>query len=1127
MSATVTPDSPPSASHPPPLGPRRLVEQAIAHLDHVLPAQAPILNFVHHNTLHGYQHLPFEEALAAAERLTGIHAYLPETRFRELFRASRIVEADLDAVFASRPELETDAVLARVGDREIRRGEVLRISLVHGVDALSLNELVWRMEELDATRRFEADVSEISRQRLLAAARLQGVSEAGAALEDLWRACLEGFQLPAFNLHPEELVDLQLTLAKSLLARFREEGATDGEGPIVHKRMQAEALALIERLFDDVGKGITLRGLLRALSGQDLFDQVRPVLIRLSAAHLDEGLAAWRLPDRAEGLYAAWRRLAENDLAWTFAGLADWRETLARWPDDPVDAVVAELRRLGVPETRWEGYLARLTLELPGWSGMMNWREQHAGYPANRDSRVDLVDYLAVRLCLDHLWIGRWCWKTWGLEGTLPALRGYLTARPAEALARHALHEGRLPEYLASRARELAEERAPLAAWDTLADMIWTWLHSPVAARPETHTVHGSAWRLFRLAQHLGLSGGELRALSLADLERLLEPLDALPATVRGALWQRAYEHHYRDALINALANNHGRGRWAGRESRPQAQVVFCIDDREEGIRRHLEELNPKIETLGAAGFFGVAMNWRGLDDREVTPLCPVVVTPAHEIREIGRPGAEAELALHNRRRDLRGRLRAFYHGIRRNLLSSAVFIDALAPAVLPVLTGRIFAPGPQGRVAEAVGARWVPDAPTQVAVTATDADALATPERPRLGFTDAEQADRVAALLRNIGLAAQCAPVVVLMGHGSMSQNNPHLGAYDCGACGGRHGGPNARAFAAMANRPVVRALLAECGIAIPGDTWFVGAEHNTCDERITFYDRVDLPEEANQTLRELQQDLDRACALSAQERCRRFASAPRDPTPARALHHVVERSRDFSQARPELGHATNAAALVGRRAMSQGVFLDRRAFLISYDPTQDPSGTVLEGILLAVGPVGAGINLEYYFSTVNNERLGCGTKTPHNVTGLFAVMEGASSDLRTGLPRQMVEIHEPVRLQIVIEARIEVIAAIYGRQPSLRELIGNEWVHVIAKDPATGKFSIFDPARGFVPWTGPVRPLPVRARSGDWYRGQTEPLPPALVGEAPTTDYSPLPQVGEDLGVRVEQPQGGNGHA
>ena len=148
----------------------------------------------------------------------------------------------------------------------------------------------------------------------------------------------------AFTLHPEELVDLQLTLAKSLLARFRGAGATEG-GPIVHKRMQAESLALLERLFVEVGQTITLRGLLRVLTGQDWFDQVRPELIRLAAAHLDEGLAAWNLPDRDKGLYAAWRRLATSDPAWTLAGL----------PEDPLTAISVELQRLGLPASRWEG----------------------------------------------------------------------------------------------------------------------------------------------------------------------------------------------------------------------------------------------------------------------------------------------------------------------------------------------------------------------------------------------------------------------------------------------------------------------------------------------------------------------------------------------------------------------------------------------------------------------------------------------------------------------------------------------------------------------------------------------------------------------------------------------------
>jgi hypothetical protein len=130
-----------------------------------------------------------------------------------------------------------------------------------------------------------------------------------------------------------------------------------------------------------------------------------------------------------------------------------------------------------------------------------------------------------------------------------------------------------------------------------------------------------------------------------------------------------------------------------------------------------------------------------------------------------------------------------------------------------------------------------------------------------------------------------------------------------------------------------------------------------------------------------------------------------------------------------------------------------------------------------------------------VNNERFGCGTKVPHNVTGLFGVMEGAASDLRTGLPKQMIEIHEAMRLQIVVEHKTEVLAAIYERQPSLQELIGNGWVLLSAIDPDSGNLSIFVPDRGFVPWNGELNPLPVVGRSPDWYVGHTEALPPAAL--------------------------------
>jgi uncharacterized protein YbcC (UPF0753/DUF2309 family) len=298
------------------------------------------------------------------------------------------------------------------------------------------------------------------------------------------------------------------------------------------------------------------------------------------------------------------------------------------------------------------------------------------------------------------------------------------------------------------------------------------------------------------------------------------------------------------------------------------------------------------------------------------------------------------------------------------------------------------------------------------------------------------------------------------------------------------------------MANRPEIRRLVAERGIDIPQDTWFIGTEHNTCNEEIIWYDLEDVPAERLTALEKLQQDLWHARHMSAHERCRRLASAPRNPTLEQALAHIEERARDFSQARPELGHATNASAVIGRRSVTQGAFFDRRVFLVSYDPTQDPEGKILEGILLAVGPVGAGINLEYYFSTVDNERFGCSTKVPHNVVGAFAVMEGTSSDLRTGLPRQMIEIHEPMRLLNLIEAKKEIVEQIYGRQEAIRELVGGGWILVATKDPDTGEIFFFESGKGFVQWhpRDGVR-LPVFEKSPACYRDHSLPVPPALI--------------------------------
>jgi uncharacterized protein YbcC (UPF0753/DUF2309 family) len=180
----------------------------------------------------------------------------------------------------------------------------------------------------------------------------------------------------------------------------------------------------------------------------------------------------------------------------------------------------------------------------------------------------------------------------------------------------------------------------------------------------------------------------------------------------------------------------------------------------------------------------------------------------------------------------------------------------------------------------------------------------------------------------------------------------------------------------------------------------------------------------------------------------------------------------------------------------LTQGAFFDRRGFVISYNPTQDPTGAFVERILLALGPVGAGINLEYYFSSVDNRVYGCDTKVPHNVSGLLGVMEGAASDLRTGLPRQMIEIHEPMRLLLIVESTLEVLGGIYGRQPAIAELLDNEWVQLVAMDPHDGGFTRFVAGEGFVPWDEHVADLPAVETSYEYYRSREGFLPPALIG-------------------------------
>jgi uncharacterized protein YbcC (UPF0753/DUF2309 family) len=497
---------------------------------------------------------------------------------------------------------------------------------------------------------------------------------------------------------------------------------------------------------------------------------------------------------------------------------------------------------------------------------------------------------------------------------------------------------------------------------------------------------------------------------------------------------------------------------------------------------------------LSAAGFFAVAIYYRGVADAHFVPLCPIVIRPRHWVREEVVYSLEESHRRREKGRRMVGSTSHQLHVGSRSFAFGALTSAILGPLASIPLVARVLLPRWTAQIRRLASRLVQPPPITQLRLERTGPEP--GPGEDQLGFSVSEMGDIVERVLRDIGLTTGLARLVIITGHGSSSLNNPHESAHDCGACGGGRGGPNARSFARMANDPRVRAILSRRGLAIPEITVFVGAYHNTCDESITYYDLDHLPTSHVAEFERARDVMEAARERNAHERCRRFESAPLALSGKDALRHVEARAEDLAQTRPEYGHATNAVCVVGRRERTRGLFMDRRAFLTSYDPAQDDAEhTILTRILQAVFPVCAGINLEYYFCFVDPPGWGCGTKLPHNITSLLGVMDGAASDLRSGLPWQMVEIHEPVRLLFVIETTPDAMLAIMDRNEPIARLARNEWVQVATLDPESSTIHLFKSGR-FERYQPESTDLPVAKCSTDWYRGWRDHLGFASIG-------------------------------
>lgn len=510
-------------------------------------------------------------------------------------------------------------------------------------------------------------------------------------------------------------------------------------------------------------------------------------------------------------------------------------------------------------------------------------------------------------------------------------------------------------------------------------------------------------------------------------------------------IWHNAFEWSYYDEALSAVLRTATETPQKHEETRV-FQAVFCIDEREDSIRRHIESVS-NCETLGAPGFFGVEFYFHPAHAKFYDKLCPAPVTPAFLIKEI----SSTEKHLPAREISYAKESHTFVRG---TVASYVLGIPSLAR-----LLANLVAPRMSPAIADAFS--HMHDGYELTIVH----DGKHDEERNlQIGFAVEQMADRVEKLLRGIGLVQNFSPLVYLIGHGSSSANNPHHGAHDCGACSGRPGSVNARVAAVMANNPDVRHELAKRGLAIPATTYFVGGLHDTASDEIEFYDEKKLPAELVDVHGQNKQSFENALDLNAKERSRRFMSINTKQSLKKIRKAIKDRSVSFFEPRPELGHGTNALCIVGNRALTRNLFLDRRAFMNSYDYRTDRDGTFLANVIAPLPVVCGGINLEYYFSRMDNSKLGAGTKLPHNVMGLIGVSNSSDGDLRAGLPLQMIEVHDPVRLLMIVEQDPQVVLRVIA-SPALSEWFVNEWIHLVVLHPEEKKLYLFKKGE-FVPY-------------------------------------------------------------
>ncbi len=1056
----------------------QLAAEAIAHY-------WPMRTFIHHNPLHGLEELPFEQAVKRGAALFGGRGYLPNGAYRRLVAQGRITNDDLDEALAT---VATDKRVAFCGS-DLSHLEVLRLSMVHG------------FTEPKADRGSTGSVAPEQTQQVR------------SWLRACWDRFNKGSHGSPTGWEPEELPTRETlslwcdrTLGTAIVSSLNEQ-MIKWCSVFLDEGEASWAMPYREHTFYRAWKKLAPHDTSLRLLG--ITDQVRKIaaLPDRPEEALLSALHAMRVPK------SAWESYLSLHLAVLpgWVGYIKWRADEAHHPwqaQYPIDLVKYLAVRLFYERELVET-TCRERLQLDGHCEAI--RQYMIGTPNLHWAQRELVAGTLSNTTADRLRPLAFVRSQDGIaerESTARVLREELAeARETDTIERAARQLMDLSMALGIPLQQVVETRPS----DVMTLIDWLdgfppsqhgqrWLEAleaghcrrvvheladeaarssdlgapssaPAASRPLAQLVFCIDVRSEVLRRHLENLGG-YETLGLAGFFGIPLEFQAFGAEHRVTHCPVLIKP--KNQIREVPRSYHGR---AAELHRLVDQLTKVGHDLLHDLKENVITPFVMVEALG--WFFGLpffartlAPLWYGRVIQGLTNLLLPPVATTLTIDKLTRTEGEEMLAS-EQRATIREVLRKEFK----------VRGADVTPAIIDAIRLRVLDGDEGGATGEVAGRLRMSASEEQALYERFRKEFRLTPREvsrrleriTQNGFSVAEQAYGVEAALRLMGLTSGFARLVAFCAHGSTSDNNPYESALDCGACGGNHGLPNARAFASMANQPMVREVLAARGIAIPKDTVFVAGEHDTTCDEVRIVDMEDVPATHRKDLTRLLADLEEAGADAALERGQALDSlAVRDQVRGARLG-AKRRSLDWAQVRPEWGLSKNSLLVVGRRELTRRMNLQGRSFLHSYDHHQDESGKLLETIMTAPLVVAQWINMEHYFSTVDNEVYGSGSKVYHNVVGRVGVMSGVSSDLRIGLPAQTVlngpdVYHEPMRLLAVIEAPKERIRNIILKHPLLERLFDQEWVSLIALDPHDRALYRYETMTGWMPLEGGV---------------------------------------------------------